>query len=360
MSYYLVLILRILCVATGAFLVCSRIFMFERTQGLIQNRIEDLWIRVDDYQRTALSKHVAFMKVVSGALSTILDRNFGKRLVSLPSLIVSVCYAVATFFLAILLLMRYGRGYWDSGYVWLLLLYVAIGSAPLFFSYLPGRAIKKKLLLIWLVWSLTMAQATIVGPAYQLWKTIHESAIKWVEPFILGVYCCLAVVLALYALFIVVIRKSLRSIRTSDSIVKTPVISLLNLLPIFGLYGLIKVLSLKLDHSQLDPALDYKDPTVIQNAFASWSTRFDMFLVFLLVAFFLFDLIFVFTAIVFAALSLVMFLHRLFWPALSRLLYALQRFRIVSSGMVLVYLGSLLILLGIGRLSWLQHLVKLF
>lgn len=49
----------------GPFLIISHIFLFEKTQGLIQSRIENLWIRVDDYQSTALTKHLAFMKVVS-------------------------------------------------------------------------------------------------------------------------------------------------------------------------------------------------------------------------------------------------------------------------------------------------------
>jgi len=114
MAHYPVLLLKVFCVFTGAFLIVSRIFMFEKTQGMIQSRIENLWIKVDDYQQKALSKHVAFIKVVSGAMTSILDRTFGPRLLSLQALTVSVCYAVATCSVTVTLLLRYSQKHWSK------------------------------------------------------------------------------------------------------------------------------------------------------------------------------------------------------------------------------------------------------
>jgi hypothetical protein len=281
---------------------------------------------------------------------------FGRRLISLQSLTVSVCFAVASCLAFVLLLFRKGLGYWDKTLVMIFVLYLGVGSFPTLISF-AGRAKRKKYLLIWLTYCLTSAYLMIVMPSFDIWKEIHYSEIRWVETFILGLYLCVLIALLFFAFFIGLIRKSLRAIQNAESILKTGGLLFLNLLPIASAYGLIKLLLFKLEHSQFDPSLNYKDPLVIQTAFANWSTRVDMFLVFLFVAFCLFDVVFIFTAVAFGLLSLLMFLHRLFWPVLSRLLYASQRFRIISDGKILIYIGALFILLGIGKISWLKALL---
>src|SRR5436309_5439282 len=180
-------ILKILSVILGSFLIITRIFIFEKTLGLLQSKIEILWIKIDDYQQYALAKHSAFMQVVSGMMSSALDRVFGPRLISLHSLTVSVCYAFATLFLAVVLLLRYSTHIWNKDYLQFIILYLMVGTAPVFFSYL-GRAKKKKYLLIWLTASITFADAMIVLPAFQLWKSIHDSEIAWLASFILILY----------------------------------------------------------------------------------------------------------------------------------------------------------------------------
>ena len=114
MLRHIVLILQVLSITLGVFLIVTRVFLFEKTQGILQSRIEDLWIKADDYQQFALSKHNAFMQVVAGMMTKMLDLTFGPKLISMRSFIVSCCYAFATFFVAVSLLMRYGSGYWDT------------------------------------------------------------------------------------------------------------------------------------------------------------------------------------------------------------------------------------------------------
>jgi hypothetical protein len=127
---------------------------------------------------------------------------------------------------------------------------------------------------------------------------------------------------------------------------------------VFSAYALFKILLFKLEHSQLTPNMDTKDPEVLKQLWSSWSHRLDIFLVFLLLAFFLFDIVFVAIAALFTLLSLTMFLHRVLWPILSRMLYASQRFKIISHGLVLIYSGVALILLGIGKFEWIKAFLK--
>jgi hypothetical protein len=359
MTDYLFLIAKAFSVFLGLFLIVSRVFLFEETQGKIQSRIEDLWIRVDDYQKTAYSKNLALVKVIAGLITSGLDRNFGPGLVSLQSLTVSICYAVVTCLIAVSLLLRYGQGRGETDLLSALALYFTVAFVPFVVSY-AGRAKRKKYLLIWLTASITSAYLMIVLPAFNFWKKIHDSDIRWTESLILGAYICVLVSLLLYSGFLVLMRLSLRLIRNSNSVIKTATISLLNLLPILGIYALGKLLLFKLEHSNIDPALDYKNEAVLRSVFSNWQTRIDVFLVLLLFSLFLFDLIFIVTAVVFGLVSALMYIHRAFWPVLSRIVYASQRFQIISNGNVLIYLGVFFILIGFGRLSWLTSIGKLF
>lgn len=74
----------------GLFLVLSAILLYPNEEGQIQSKFEDFWIRVDDYQKLALSKHASFMTSVANLESGLLDRLFGQRLVSVQLLCVSL------------------------------------------------------------------------------------------------------------------------------------------------------------------------------------------------------------------------------------------------------------------------------
>jgi hypothetical protein len=354
---YFILIAKLFSTVLGLFFLITRLFLFEQTQGLIQSKIENLWIQIDDYQQSALAKHTAFMQTISGMMSNALDRVFGLRLVSLQSLTVSVCYAFATGFIVLLLLLRYSTHSWDLTQLEFIAIYLSVGTLPAFISYL-GRAKKKKFLLIWLTASITFADAMIAIPAFQLWKQAYESKMAWFATVLLLIYASVISALILYASFICLIRRSLKAISNSTSLLRTAGISFLNVAPLFGLYGLFKLLSFKLEHSHITPDMDYKNIAVLQSMFAGWSNRIDVFLVLLLIAFILFDVVLFISATGFALLALVMFLHRALWPIISRVLYASQRFEIVSDGKVLIYIGILFMLLGVGKLSWLENIFR--
>jgi|SRR6267142_526169 len=81
----------------GLFCVLSAIVLYPGEEGRIQSKFEDFWVRVDDYQKLALSRNAAFMTQVAKLQTRFLDRVFGAKLISAQALAVSFCCSVATF-----------------------------------------------------------------------------------------------------------------------------------------------------------------------------------------------------------------------------------------------------------------------
>jgi hypothetical protein len=80
----------------GVFCVLSAIVLYPNEEGKIQSKFEDFWIRVDDFQNLALTRHAAFMTGVAKLETRFLDRVFGNRLISIRALGVSFCFSLST------------------------------------------------------------------------------------------------------------------------------------------------------------------------------------------------------------------------------------------------------------------------
>jgi hypothetical protein len=79
----------------GFFCVVSAIVLYPDEEGKIQSRFEDFWVRVDDFQNLALTRHAAFMTQVARLETRFLDRVFGRKLFSAQAIIVSCCCSLA-------------------------------------------------------------------------------------------------------------------------------------------------------------------------------------------------------------------------------------------------------------------------
>jgi hypothetical protein len=64
----------------GLFCVLTAIVLYPGEEGRIQSKFEDFWITVDDYGKTALSFHAAFMQQVAQLESRLLNALFGVKL----------------------------------------------------------------------------------------------------------------------------------------------------------------------------------------------------------------------------------------------------------------------------------------
>jgi len=86
---------RILAALVGTLAFYVRLFMYEDEQGKWQNRIDNLWLTIDDRAKTTGSKTSAFFNRVSAVVNRILNRIFGLRLFSLRAVGASTCYSLA-------------------------------------------------------------------------------------------------------------------------------------------------------------------------------------------------------------------------------------------------------------------------
>lgn len=88
----------------GVFCVLTAIVLYPSEEGTVQSKFEDFWIRVDDYQQRALSRHTAFMAEVAQLETRLLDRVFGHKLFSFQSVGVSACLSLAAVFVGLCVL----------------------------------------------------------------------------------------------------------------------------------------------------------------------------------------------------------------------------------------------------------------
>src|ERR1700722_138640 len=94
------LLARFVVALLGLFCVLTAIVLYPNEEGKIQSKFEDFWVKADDYQRLALSRHAAFMTQVAELESAFLDRVFGPKLFSVRSIVVSCWSSTVSFVLA--------------------------------------------------------------------------------------------------------------------------------------------------------------------------------------------------------------------------------------------------------------------
>lgn len=88
----------------GAVLLYVALFLRETEEGKLQNRLEELWIEIDDLSKAALSRQTAFLQRVSALANSGLNKLFGVRPFSAGAVSASLCFSFGSvsFFLAYL------------------------------------------------------------------------------------------------------------------------------------------------------------------------------------------------------------------------------------------------------------------
>jgi hypothetical protein len=81
----------------GTVLLYLALFLHETEEGKIQNRLEKLWVDIDDLSKAALSRQAAFLQRVSGMANSALNKLFGAQLISAAAVAASLCLSVASF-----------------------------------------------------------------------------------------------------------------------------------------------------------------------------------------------------------------------------------------------------------------------
>ena len=83
----------------GLLLLYAGFFLTETEEGKLQNRLEELWIRVDDFHSKALNRQAAVLQQVSRLSADGMTKIFGQKIFSLKSVASCLCFAIASLYL---------------------------------------------------------------------------------------------------------------------------------------------------------------------------------------------------------------------------------------------------------------------
>jgi hypothetical protein len=87
----------------GMLFLYAGFFLTETEEGQLQNRLQELWIRVDDLQSRALTRQAAFLQQASSLVAEGFGRVFGPKLVSVKSVASCLCFSMASLYLSLAL-----------------------------------------------------------------------------------------------------------------------------------------------------------------------------------------------------------------------------------------------------------------
>jgi hypothetical protein len=296
------------------------VFLREEEDGIWQNRLDKLWMEIDDRAKDTQSTSTALFNILSARLIRILDVVFGARLYSVRAIAASVNFSLAgflpAFFLAIVGGLSVGRRITPQQHINIVvtaLCFVLLGLPFLVFGILP--AVAKRVWVSYLSLSL---------PLLLIAYLCFSARLKDADSPALTNTASLMLALMLAVVSDVIMIATLRSIFASAALAPSTasllqaighlaiVFLAVSMLPVaafflirFDLPGLMKVLT----------------------TIAAFSAVLDV----STIAYFLIPLI----------LIGLLVLHRLFWPSLSRLIYPLCRFTFVKNRPLLGAAASL-------------------
>ncbi len=273
--------------------------------------------------------------------TTVFDRLFGARILSIQAFGVSIGYS---FFCSGVIALVLRKVYPDShititGAFALIAEGLIMSGVPAFISN-------------WKLWKFKAVHIWFLGViAYEIWDVREffyfiielfrlPGAPRRVAYYLSILVVCIVVALCLFPLFVAIMRVTTRTISKSTSPIQIAKLSLLNISPVLMFYGLI-MLALNIP----DFLGDYGIGIAI-----------CIFIVVLLGI--SLNMAFILSAAFFVLLGTTMFIHRLFWPAISRPLYKLQALGVAKRPKVFAAIGLILVGLGFGKHEWLWFLVS--
>ncbi len=304
-------------------------FLYEDEEARIQNRLEQIWTKINALQSSAMSKEVAFLQGVTRTTSAILDRLLGHKLVSVQSVAVSMAFSMASLLVWHTFAFRFALSTTRSA-VWLFcaLILIILGSLRPTLgekSYHVGLA-SLVICLPWLVTSGMFAPGPS-GHGLEVWP----SAVRFIELVVL-----LGVLVDI--LFIAFFRWVLRNIAGISSFW----VILLYFIAVSLVTGLLT------------------GPAVIFSLNPSSSYQFPVPFLVWLVAYYTSttNLVDALCLLLLLVIMLLLLAHRLVWPLIKRPIYAANRKQLIKNTKLLGALGAILLLYAFPNnpvVRWIVH-----
>jgi hypothetical protein len=331
----------------GLLFVYFRVFLYEDEDGRMQNKLEVWWIQISDQQNAAISRNVVFVRVVASLATKVFDRLFGNKILSARAIGGSVCFSLASWFLAeifnFLLMRTFLYVSWSvllgrhPPLRWVFPICILGFAIFLCLGLLPLRLESLRAANVWLVVVLILSP---LGPLYFYYasRSGWEEEIPYLTIFSL-LFALLFVSFLCDIFFVALTRVMLRKVTSKSSFMVMSGLILLNCL-----MALLLVV--------IPYLIGYRHATRTASSYSLYS-------VFSFLA--LFNLFDALVSLVFVSLALVTILHLLFWPAINRSLYALAGLGIARRRKLMGILGVSLLALSTGMsLELLKSVLELF
>jgi hypothetical protein len=287
-------------------------FLYEDEEGRVQGKLEELWVRLKDSQDASLSRTTSFLSIVATLTGKSFDRLFGRRLLSLRFLVISVYLSLASLLLFTIVASRFTHNAQLGslpGNAWHAVIFGSIALAPALVD-------SKFFRIFWWVCALAIPLLQITAflifviAKRGLTPSIHGIG-YFATPFIASLGCDLA--------YIALTRWSLRRVAKSQRLYNIVLMGL----------GNIAIL-----------ALLVLGPILIGLEIGKYYALLGG----LIMVSFPFNSIDFLIASVALFVALVLLLDRFVWFAILRPLYSVQRFHIVRNKKALLTAGLALIL----------------
>jgi hypothetical protein len=307
-------------VIAGCSAFYAAFFMYEDEEGRWQNRIDNLWISIDDRARQIGSRPAALFSKVAEAVTTCLDRVFGRKLFSMRMIGSSTSYSYFVLSAITLIARSPGPGDYYGGLsdrVFVVTVFLVSSCAAILPTVFQGR------------WLTLVSLLPLVMCAIAFWADITvkmRNNLLPEFPIVLGVAMTFGVISDV--LVNVIVRSTIRRVAGASSLrtmigalfIQFSSAILISLGPL--------VVSTILQHKRIVPIKSLITTCInIASAFNVVTA--------------LFCFVFVF------ALSLVL-AHRIFWPLTARLIYPFARYQIVQSRRALAAVGAACCTIGFG------------
>ena len=297
-------VFKIAMLFVGTLLGYTVVAMFPDEEGGLQNRIENLWISIDDKQKSAVGRAIAILNRAASYVTRIYNHILGSRLISIQMIGVSSASSIAGFFIsgALLLLTllylslsrhaavtpQFNVSLWVIG-----ALCFVFGSAVLVFAVLPSVIRNWFGLAVSLAPLLLFAYGSVLVVKRQHGALISNQ-VTFLAGLVIGVLTDIFVLAA--------VRLSLRLIANTQKFIKIVWAVLVQV----GALILIVLVPFEASTPLLSANKDSLGAKVLL-----FSMMFNFFTMLGILAFLL--------------LLVVLMVHRALWPTLGRLVYSIAR-----------------------------------
>jgi hypothetical protein len=308
------------------------LFLHEDLEGKLQNRVEELWIKIDDRARITGNRAAALFNKVASVVTRTFDRILGQKLVSVQMVGVSSSYAFPGLFLTLGFIFKFLlyrlRGLpaqptnppanMDSNLSLVTMFCLVVGLALFLIAALPSIVPSG----FFRILSILPASIFLVG-------VVRAARLHLLLRGQLELLAALFVaVLSDIGLFVAV-RQSLRWVSAEARPLKICLVILAQIAAVFLFVWLPIEIGAQLK-------IKYGWETIPQFLFG-----LGVFNVFTGVA-----------SCAFILTLVALLLHRLFWPIIGRAFYQIARYRVVRNHKAMATLGAMCMVFALPSFAW--------